>query len=124
MTNDTTKIKAAGNGGTSTDPGTQKTSAEPVYGFARLRETEVYHLMGLAQSALDEADHMVRVVHDKARDRWLDHDGSTKPLDNDEIGRLLSDAYQCAIKAATVIDETAAHWLNEGDLPDEPITLR
>lgn len=123
MTNGTTKTKAAGNGGTSTDLDAQKTSAEPVYGFARLRESELYHLMGLAQSALDETEHMARLVHDKAQDRWLDHNGSTKPLDNDEIGRLLSDAYQCAIKAATVIDEAATHWL-DSDLPDEPITLR
>ncbi len=123
MTNGTTKIKAAGNGGTSTDLNTQDKPAEPVYGFARLRESEVYHLMGLARDALDETGHMVRLVHDKARDRWLDHDGSTKPLDADEIGRLLSDAYQCASRAATVIDEAATHWL-DGDLPEEPITLR
>ena len=123
MTDGTTKIKAASDGGTSTDLSAQDKPAEPVYGFARLRESEVYHLMGLAQSALDEAGQTVRVVHGKARDRWLDHDGSTKPLDADEIGRLLSDAYQCAIKAATVIDEAATQWL-DSDLPEEPVTLR
>ena len=123
MTDGTTKIKAAGNGGTSTDLSAQKKPAEPIYGFARLRETEVYHLMGLVQSALDETDRMVREIHDKARDRWLDHNGSTEPLDNDEIGRLLSDAYQCASRAATVIDEAAMHWLDSA-LPDEPVTLR
>jgi hypothetical protein len=124
MTSNTTKIQAAGNEGTSTDLNAQETSAEPVYGFARLRETEVYHLMGLVQSALDETDHMVRMVHEKARDRWLDHQGNTEPLDKDEIGRLLSDAYQCAIKAVTVIDEAATHWLNESDLSDEPVPFR
>lgn len=124
MTNDTTKIKAAGNGGTSTDPGAQQTSAVPVSGFARLRESEVYHLMSLASSALRETEQVVRTIENKARDRYFDHEGTTQPLDSDEIGRLLSDAYQCAIKATTVIDEAAAHWLNEGDLPDEPITLR
>ena len=124
MTSNNTKIKAASNGGTSTDLGAQQIAAEPVYGFARLRESEVYHLMGLVQSALDETGHMVRTVHDKARERWLDHQGTAEPLDSDEIGRLLSDAYQCAIKAATVIDEAATHWLDEGTLSEEPIPLR
>ncbi len=101
-----TKTEAA-NGGTSTEHRAQETPAEPVYGFARLRESEMYHLMGLAQSALSEADHMTRKVHDKARDRYLDHEGTSEPLDRQEISRLLSDAYQCAIKAANVIDEAA-----------------
>jgi hypothetical protein len=110
---DSTITTAAANGGTSTDPSTQQTSAEPVYGFARLRESEVYHLTGLVQSALDETEHMVRTVHQMAQDRWFDHKGATEPLDKDQISRLLTDAYQCAIKAATVIDQAAQHWLEE-----------
>jgi hypothetical protein len=123
MTSSTPKIKAAANGGTSTDLTAHENSAKPVYGFARLRETEVYHLIGLAQSALDEAEHVVRTVQDKARGRWLDHQGTTEPLDTGEISELLSDAYQCAIKAVNVIDEAAMHWLDD-DLSDEPINLR
>ncbi len=115
-----TTTKAAANGAATTDPSAQDTPAEPSYGFARLRESEVYHLMGLANSAIDETEHTVRKVHDLARNRWLDHDGATRPLDKDEISRLLSDAYQCAIKAATVIDEAAMHWLDE-PVSDEPI---
>jgi hypothetical protein len=122
MTSSTTKIKSAGNGSPGTDHTAQEAAERP-YGFARLRESEVYHLMGLAQSALDESEHVIRTVHDKARNRWLDHEGTSEPLDSGEISRLLSDAYQCAIKAANVIDEAAMHWL-DGDLPDEPITLR
>jgi len=34
-----------------------------------LRESEVYHLMGLAQSALDETEHTIRTVHDMAAAR-------------------------------------------------------
>jgi hypothetical protein len=120
---DSTITTAAANGGTSTDLPAQETPAEPVYGFARLRESEVYHLMGLAQSALDETEHTVRTVHDMARDRWLDHKGTTAPLDTGQVSRLLTDAYQCAIKAAAVIDQAAQHWLEE-DLSDEPIPLR
>lgn len=123
MTDGSTKIKTAGNGGTTADLPVQEIPVEEAYGFARLREAEIYHLMGLVQSALDETDHMVRVIHDKARDRWLDHNGSTEPLDNDEIGRWLGNAYQCASRAATVLDEAAMHWLDSA-LPDEPITLR
>jgi hypothetical protein len=123
MTDGTTKIKAASDGGTSADLPAQDKPVEEAYGFARLREAEIYHRMGLVQSALDETEHMIRVIHDKARDRWLDHDGSTEPLDNDEIGRWLSNAYQCASKAATVIDEAAMQWLDTA-LTDEPIPLR
>ena len=39
--------------------------------------------------------------------------GTSEPLDKGEISRLLSDAYQCAIKAVNVIDEAAMHWLDE-----------
>ncbi len=117
------KIQAAANGGTSTDHTAQEAPPERPYGFARLRECEVYHLMALAQSALDETEHTVRVVQDKARVRWLDREGTSEPLDTGEISRLLADAYQCAIKATNVIDEAAMHWL-DGDLPDEPIPLR
>jgi hypothetical protein len=120
MTSSTPKIKAASNGGTSTDLTAQENSAKPVYGFARLRESEVYHLMGLAQSALDETEHTVRKVHDMACKRWLDHQGTSEPLDTGEISELLSDAYQCAIKAVNVIDDAAMHWL-DGDLSGEPV---
>lgn len=120
---DSTITTAAANGGTSTDLAAQETPAEPVYEFARLRESEVYHLMGLAQSALDETEHTVRTVHQMACDRWMDHKGTTEPLDTGQISRLLTDAYQCAIKAATVIDTAAQHWLEE-DLSTEPIPFR
>jgi hypothetical protein len=120
---DSTSTTAAANGGIRTDLAAKETSAEPVYGFARLRESEIYHLMGLAQSALDETEHTVRTVHQMAADRWLDHQGTTEPLDKDQISRLLTDAYQCAIKAATVIDTAAQHWLDE-DLSTEPIPFR
>jgi hypothetical protein len=46
MTSSSTKIQATANGGTSTDRDAQEAPAEPVYGFARLRESEVYHLTG------------------------------------------------------------------------------
>jgi hypothetical protein len=123
MTSSSTKIQAAADGGTSTDRDVQEKPAGPVYGFARLRESELYHLMGLVQSAIDETEHSARTVQDKARERWMDHQGTSEPLDKHEISRLLADAYQCAIKAVNVLDEAATHWLDD-DVPDEPIQLR
>ena len=89
-------------------------TTEPLNGeqAARLRETEVYHLMSLVESALSEAEHLVREVHDKARDRWLDHDHVSEPLNADELSRLLSEAYQCTTLAATYIDKAAMGLLD------------
>jgi hypothetical protein len=108
-----TPITAASNGGTTTDNSPQEASpAKAERGIARLRETEVYHLMSLVESALYEAEHLVREVHDKARDRWLDHDHTTEPLNADELSRLLSEAYQCATLASTYIDKAAMGLLD------------
>ena len=110
-----TPITAASNGGTTTDSSPQDTpasSVRPERGMARLRETEVYHLMALVQSALYEAERIVRQVHDKATDRYLDHDHATEPLNADELSGLLADAYQCAIVASTYIDKAAMGLLD------------
>src|SRR5690242_3149301 len=110
-----TPITAASNGGATTDSSPQGTPVSPARaerGIARLRETEVYHLMGLVESALSEAEHLVREVHDKARDRWLDHDHASEPLNADELSRLLGEAYQCATLASTYIDKAAMGLLD------------
>ena len=110
-----TPITAASNGGITTDNSPQDTPASPAKaerGIARLRETEVYHLTSLVESALLEAEHLVREVHDKARDRWLDHDQASEPLNADELSRLLSEAYQCATLASTYIDKAAMGLLD------------
>ena len=54
MTSDITPITAASNGGT--DTSTQGKPASAERGFARLQETQVYHLTALVQAALNEAD--------------------------------------------------------------------
>ena len=110
-----TPITAASNGGTTTDSSPQEAPvgpAKPVRGIARLREHEVYHLMNLVQSALYEAEHLVREVHDKASDRYLDHDNATEPLNGEQVTRLLGEAYQCATLAATYIDKAATGLLD------------
>jgi hypothetical protein len=115
MTSSITPITAASSGGTTTsESSSEGTPARPEHGIARLRETEVYHLMGLVQSALYEAEHMVREVHDKARDRWLDHENTKDPLNADEVSRTLSEAYQCATMASTYIDKAVMGLLDPG----------
>ena len=112
-----TPITAASNGGATTDSSPQDTPtspAKPRRGIARLRENEVYHLMGLVQSALHESEHLVREVHDKASDRYLDHDNTTEPLNGEQVTRLLGEAYQCANLAATYIDKAAMGLLGRG----------
>ena len=104
-----TPITAASNGGTTTDSSPQEIPASPARperGIARLRETEVYHLVSLVQSALYEAEHLIGEVLGKARPRYLDHD-TTEPSDREEEARLLGEAYQCASLAAAYIDKAA-----------------
>jgi len=117
MTSSITPITAASSGGTATttsETSTRGAPPKPEQGIARLRETEVYHLTALVESALSEAERMVRQVHDQARERFLDHDNSGEPLDADEISRALSDAYQCATVATTYIDKAVMGLLDGG----------
>src|SRR5262245_56477439 len=114
-------IQAASDGGTTTDDipqGTSASPAKPKRGIARLRENEVYHLMNLVHSALYEAEHLVSEVLGQARPRYLDHDDTTEPLNEEEVTRLLGEAYQCATLAATYIDKAAMGLLDSG--PDAP----
>ena len=111
-----TPIQAASDGGTTTtDSSTSDAPASPARperGIARLRETEVYHLTSLVQSALHEAEHLIRKVHDKASGRYLDHANRTEALNADELSRLLSEAYQCTTLASTYIDKAAMGLLD------------
>jgi hypothetical protein len=114
MTSSITPITAASKSGTTTDSSPQEAPAKPERGVARLRETEVYHLTSLVESALSEAEHMVRQAQNKARDRWLDHDNTSEPLNAEEISRLLSEAYQCTTMASTYIDKAVTGLLDGG----------
>ena len=112
-----TPITAASNGGTTTtDSSPQEAPVSPPRpgrGIARLRETEVYHLMSVVQSALYEAEHLIGEVLGKARPRYLDND-NTEPSNREEEARLLGEAYQCASLAATYIDKAAMGLLGPG----------
>lgn len=116
MTSRNTQIEAVSNGSAiSTD-----VQSERKRGFARLRDEECYHLMGLVLSALRETEHLIREVHDKASDRYGDYSGDKGApcLDAAEVTSTLGDAYQCACTAVTYIDKAAMRWLD--DEPESP----
>lgn len=121
MTSSTTSTKAAANGSPA-DTETEAKPAERQRGIARLREEEAYHLTGLVLSALAEAEHLIRQVHDKASDRYTDYSGKrgTAPLRPAEVADTLGEAYQCATTAMTYIDNAAMRWLDE----NEPIPFQ
>ena len=114
-----TPVTAASNGGTTTTTTTDSSPQDapvspprPGRGIARLRETEVYHLVSVVQSALYEAEHLIGEVLGQARPRYLDHDNTTEPLNAAEIGHLLSQAYLCATLASNYIDKVAMGLLD------------
>ena len=110
--NNITPIQAASDGGTTTDSSPQEAPAKPKRGIARLRENEVYHLMNLVQSALYEAEHLVREVLGQARPRYFDDDDTTEPMNGEQAARLLGEAYQCTTLASTYIDKAAMGLLD------------
>ena len=108
MTSSTTTDKAASTNGGAT---AKAVPAQREHGISRLREQECYHLTSLIQSCLDEAEHLVRKVHNKAYNRVLDHDGAngTQPLDRAEAKQILDEAYECASLALTYIYNVSTH---------------
>jgi hypothetical protein len=115
MTSSTTIKAASTNGGTTTKPA----PAQREHGISRIREEECYHLTSLIQNCLDEAEHLVRKVHDKAYNRVVDYDGvkGAQPLDRAEAKQILDEAYECASLALTYLFNVSTH-LDEA--PQEP----
>ena len=107
MTSSTTTKAASTNGGSTVKPA----PAQREHGISRLREQECYDLTNLIQNCLDEAEHLVRKVHNKAYNRVLDYDGSkgTQPLDRAEARKILDEAYECASLALTYIYNVSTH---------------
>ena len=116
MTSSTTTTKAAStNGGATAKPA----PAQRVHGISRLREDECYHLTRLIETSLQEAEHLVSKVHNKAYGRVIDYDGAkgTQPLDHAEAKKILDEAYDCASLAPTYLFNVSTH-LDEA--PEEP----
>jgi hypothetical protein len=119
MTNSsTTKVKAANtNGGDTTD---KPAPVQREHGIDRLREEECYHLTGLVDECLREAEHLVKKIHNKAFNRTLDHDGTkgTQPLDRAEVVKTLNEAYDCAALALAYIFSVSSHLRDEVERND------
>lgn len=99
----TTPAKTAANG--STAPA-RSVPAQREHGLNRLREEECYYLSSLIQESLNEAEHLVRKVHNKTFNRTIDHDGTkgTAPLDHPEAQQILTEARDCAQVAMDYLD--------------------
>jgi hypothetical protein len=119
MTDTSSTVQAASNGGETTD---KSTPAQREHGMNRLREEECYHITGLIGDCLGEAEHLVRKVYSKVQQRVIDYDGAkgTKPLDRDEARQILDEAYACASLALSYIFSAATHLRDDTEPTKEP----
>jgi hypothetical protein len=98
MTSSTTD-KAASNGNDTT---ADIQPAERAHGIARVQEELVYHLTGLAEAALYEAERLMYGLKNEAMKRTVDHDGSkgTEPIDMGHVVMTVSETLDCIDVAA------------------------
>jgi len=91
--------------------GTTETEVQRSHGLSRLREEECYYLTSLIRNCLTETEHLVRKVHDKAYQRFMDWDGKkdTQPIDSDEVLPILDEAFECASLALTYLFSVGSH---------------
>jgi hypothetical protein len=115
MTDNSTKVQAA-NGTAAKD---KPVAAQREHGIKRLREEECYQATSLIESCLQEAEHLVRKVHNKAYNRVMDYDGSkgTQPIDPDELMPILDEAYECTSLALTYLFNVSTHLRDETQPP-------
>ncbi len=99
MTSSTATDKAASNG---TDTTIDARPAEREHGIARVQEELVYHVSGLAESALYEAERLMYGLKNTAMRRTADHDGSkgTEPIDMGWVVMIVSETLDCIDVAA------------------------
>ena len=99
MTSSITQLPAASNG---TDPTADASRAQREHGMSRVQEQLVYHVTGLAESALYEAEQLTHALNRTASQRTLDHDGSkgTEPLDMPQVAAVIAEALDCIDVAA------------------------
>jgi hypothetical protein len=99
MTSSTIIDKAAESG---TDPTTEIQAPEREHGIARVCEEQVYHVTGLAESALYEAERLTYALKTSAMTRISDHDGSkgTEPIDMQHVVQVVTETLNCIDVAA------------------------
>ena len=102
MTSSKAIIKAVSDGtGTGTDTDTDTTDADiglrRPHGIIRAREDQVYHVAGLADSALYEAQQLVKDLRNTASSLMFTHDGTnpTGPLDMTYVLDVVGEAMDC-----------------------------
>lgn len=119
MTDNSTKIQAATNGTPTNGTAAKDKPAQREHGIKRLREEECYQATNLVESCLQEASHLIRKVHNKARNRVMDYDGSqgTQPLDPDEFTPILDEAYECTSLALTYLFNVSTHLRDDSQPP-------
>jgi hypothetical protein len=118
MTDSSTTVQATANGGTTAET-KKEAPAQRVHGMNRLREDECYFLTRLVMECLDETEHLVRKVNNKAQSRTCDYDGSkgTKPLNREELAAILHEAYECGTKALNYLHNAALRLADEIEPP-------
>jgi hypothetical protein len=99
MTSSTTADKAASNG---TDTTTDAIPTQREHGIIRVHEEQVYHVTGLAESALYEAERLMYALKTSAMKRIGDHDGTKgiEPLEMDHVTEVIVEALDCIDVAA------------------------
>jgi hypothetical protein len=114
MTSSTT-VKAVSNG---TDTTTDVRRAPREHGIHRVQEEQVYHLTGLAESALFEAERLLHQVNNTASAaRRIDHDGSrgSEPVDVADLATVISEALDCIDVAAETLSRLNCDIRNRQD---------
>jgi len=98
MTSSVTQLPAASNG---TEPTADASRAQREHGMSRVQEQLVYHVTGLAESALYEAEQLTHALNRAASQRTLDDGGKgTEPPDMQHVAAVIAEALDCIDVAA------------------------
>jgi hypothetical protein len=116
MTENDTKVQAATNGTPAKD---KPAPAQREHGIKRLREEECFQTTSLIETCLQEAEHLVRKIHNKAYNRVMDYDGSkgTQPINPAELMPILDEAYECTSLALTYLFNISVHLRDDTQPP-------
>ena len=99
MTSSSTIVSAASDG---TDMTTDVSRKPPLHGITRAREQQVYHVTGLAKSALYEAERLLDAVKNTALTRTLEDEGS-ESLDLAHVAHVVTEVLDCVDIAAEAL---------------------
>ena len=121
MTSSKTIIKAVSDDGTATDTADASIGPRRPHGIIRAREDLVYYVTGFADSALYEAEQLVKTIRNTASALQFTHDGTnpTGPLDMTHVLAVLGEALDCIDLASEALSALSTDIrLRQAD--DEP----